>query len=185
MDTALKQHLSKKIEASLEHLKVGLSGVRTGRASLILFEALMVNYYGTLTPLKQVASLATPESRLVTISPWDISAIPEIEKAIMSGNLGLTPQNDGKIIRIPIPLLTEEKRKDLVKIVKKMGEECKVTIRNLRRELNDALKVLQKEGSLSEDEIHKSQDEAQKATDQSIIKVDETVHKKEVEILQV
>ncbi len=185
MDTELKKHLSEKIDASLEHLKVGLSGVRTGRASLILFEALMVNYYGTLTPLKQVASLATPESRTVTISPWDISAIAEIEKAIMSSNLGLTPQNDGKIIRIPIPLLTEEKRKDLVKVVKKMGEESKVTIRNLRRELNDSLKALQKEGSLSEDDNKRSQDEAQKATDQSMIKVDEIVHKKEVEILQV
>jgi ribosome recycling factor len=185
MDTELKKHLSEKIDASLEHLKVGLSGVRTGRASLILFEALMVNYYGTLTPLKQVASLATPESRMVTISPWDISAIPEIEKAILASKMGLTPQNDGKIIRIPIPLLTEDKRKDLVKVVKKMGEESKVTIRNLRREINDSLKALQKEGSLSEDENKKSQEEAQKATDQAIIKVDEIVHKKEEEILQV
>ena len=145
----------------------------------------MVNYYGTLTPLKQVASLATPESRMVTISPWDISAIPEIEKAILSSKMGLTPQNDGKIIRIPIPLLTEDKRKDLVKVVKKMGEESKVTIRNLRREINDSLKALQKEGSLSEDENKKSQDEAQKATDHAVIKVDEIVHKKEEEILQV
>ncbi|MBI3358582.1 MAG: ribosome recycling factor [Nitrospirae bacterium] len=185
MDTAIKKQMVEKINASLEHLKVGLSGVRTGRASLVLFESLMVNYYGTPTPLKQVASLATPESRLVTISPWDVSAIPEIEKAIMASKMGLTPQNDGKIVRIPIPLLTEDKRKDLVKVVKKMGEECKVTIRNLRRESNDSLKALQKEGSLSEDQVKKSQEEAQKTTDQAMIKVEETVRKKEEEILQV
>jgi len=185
MDVALKKQMIEKIDASLEYLKVGLSGVRTGRASLVLFEALMVNYYGTLTPLKQVASLATPESRLVTISPWDVSAIPEIEKAILASKMGLTPQNDGKIIRIPIPLLTEDKRKDLVKVVKKMGEECKVTIRGLRRELNDALKTLQKEGSLSEDANHKRQEEAQKTTDQTMLKVDEIIRKKEEEILQV
>ena len=185
MDTEIKKQMVERITASLEHLKVGLSGVRTGRASLILFESLMVNYYGALTPLKQVASLATPESRLVTISPWDVSQISEIEKAILSSNMGLTPQNDGKIVRVPIPLLTEDKRKDLVKIVKKMGEECKVTIRNLRRELNDSLKALQKEGSLSEDENRKSQEDAQKTTDQAMMKVDEIVRKKEEEILQV
>ncbi|MEK7285840.1 MAG: ribosome recycling factor [Nitrospirota bacterium] len=181
----LKKQMTEKVEASLIHLKTELSGVRTGRPSLVLFESLMVNYYGTMTPLKQVASLAIPESRSVTIQPWDISALHEIEKAIMSSNLGLTPQNDGKIIRVPIPLLTEEKRKDLVKVVKKIGEECKVTIRNTRREFNDALKPLQKDGSLSEDLVKKGQDEAQKIIDQAIVKVDEIVRKKEEEVLQV
>ncbi len=185
MDTELKKQAADKINPALDHLKLGLSGVRTGRASLVLFESLMVNCYGALTPLKQVASLATPESRLVTISPWDPSQIPEIEKAILASKMGLTPQNDGRMIRIPIPLLTEDKRKDLVKVVKKMGEECKVTIRNTRRELNDSLKSLQKEGALSEDEVKRSQEESQKLTDQTMIKVDEIVRKKEEEILQV
>jgi ribosome recycling factor len=184
MDT-LKKQMTEKVESSLTHLKTELSGVRTGRASLVLFESLMVSYYGTMTPLKQVALLAIPESRSVTIQPWDISQIHEIEKAILSSNLGLTPQNDGKIVRVPIPLLTQEKRKDLVKVVKKMGEECKVTIRNTRREFNDALKPLQKEGTLSEDLAKKGQEEAQKIIDQAMIKVDEIVRKKEEEILQV
>jgi ribosome recycling factor len=181
----LKKQMTEKVDAALTHLKTELSGVRTGRPSLVLFESLMVSYYGTLTPLKQIASLAIPESRSVTIQPWDISQLHEIEKAIMASHLGLTPQNDGKIIRVPIPLLTEEKRKDLVKVVKKMGEECKVTIRNTRREFNDALKPLQKDGSLSEDLVKKGQDEAQKIIDQAIVKVDEIVRKKEEEILQV
>lgn len=173
------------MNVSIDHLKVELSGVRTGRASLILFDNVMVNYYGTPTPLKQIATLSVPESRMITIQPWDVSQLGEIEKAILGSGLGLTPSNDGKIIRIGIPMLTEERRKDLVKLVKKMGEECKVAIRNLRRETNDELKSLQKEGTLSEDAARKSQDEVQKLTDQNITKVDEILRKKEAEILEV
>mgnify|MGYP001616574009 CR=1 FL=1 len=181
----LKKQMTEKIDAALSHLKTELSGVRTGRASLVLFESLMVSFYGTLNPLKQIASLAIPESRSVTIQPWDISQIHEIEKAILSSSMGLTPQNDGRVIRVPIPLLTEEKRKDLVKVVKKMGEECKVNIRNIRREMNDSLKALQKEGEASEDQVKKSQEESQKMTDSAMVKVDEVVRKKEQDILQV
>ena len=173
------------MDVSIEHLKGELSGIRTGRASLILFDSIQVNYYGTPTPLKQIATLSIPESRTVTIQPWDISQMQEIEKAILASGLGLTPSNDGKIIRIGIPPLTEERRKDLVKLVKRIGEDCKVAVRNIRRESNDELKSLQKDGNLSEDGLRKSQDEVQKITDQTIGKVDEILKKKEAEILEV
>jgi ribosome recycling factor len=185
MDSGVKHQLQEKIQAAIDHLKLDLAGIRTGRASLILFESISVDYYGTITPLKQLANLATPESRLVTIQPWDISQIGAIEKAIMTSNLGLTPTNDGKMIRLVIPLLTEEKRKELVKVVKKRGEDCRVTIRNVRRDVNDILKGLQKTAGLSEDLLRKSQEEAQKMTDQTIVVIDEIVKKKEEEVLQV
>lgn len=177
--------MMEKMDVSIEHLKGELSGIRTGRASLILFDSIQVNYYGTPTPLKQIATLSIPESRTVTIQPWDISQMQEIEKAILASGLGLTPSNDGKIIRIGIPPLTEERRKDLVKLVKRIGEDCKVAVRNIRRESNDELKSLQKDGNLSEDGLRKSQDEVQKITDQTIGKVDEILKKKEAEILEV
>jgi ribosome recycling factor len=180
-----KKRMMEKMDVSIEHLKGELSGIRTGRASLILFDSIQVNYYGTKTPLKQIATLSIPESRTVTIQPWDISQMQEIEKAILSSGLGLTPSNDGKIIRIGIPPLTEERRKDLVKLVKRIGEECKVAIRNLRRETNDELKALQKEGTLSEDGLRKSQDEVQKVTDQTIGRIEEILKKKEAEIMEV
>lgn len=180
-----KKRMMEKMDVSIEHLKGELSGIRTGRASLILFDSIQVNYYGTKTPLKQIATLSIPESRTVTIQPWDISQMQEIEKAILASGLGLTPSNDGKMIRIGIPPLTEERRKDLVKLVKRIGEECKVAIRNLRRETNDELKAQQKEGTLSEDALRKSQDEVQKLTDQTIGKVEEILKKKEAEILEV
>ncbi len=185
MDAGIKQKMEQRSHAVLEHLKTELAGVRTGRASLILFESLQVNSYGVVMPLKQLASLSTPESRMVVIQPWDTHLIPEIEKAILSSSLGLTPSNDGKIVRIIIPQLTEEKRKDLVKVIKKQGEEGKVSIRNIRREINDELKALQKSGDLSEDMIRKSQDEAQKITDQAISKIDHMVQEKEADILKV
>lgn len=181
----VKKRMLEKMEISIEHLKTELSGVRTGRASLALFDSIQVNYYGTPTPLKQIATLSIPESRTVLIQPWDVSAIPETEKAILASGLGLTPSNDGKLIRIGIPPLTEERRKELVKLVKKIGEECKIAIRNIRRDTNDELKSLQKEGTLSEDAARKNQDEVQKMTDQTIAKVDEILKKKETEILEV
>lgn len=180
-----KKRMVEKMDASLQHLKVELSGVRTGRASLVLFDSVQVNYYGTPTPLKQIATLSIPDSRTVLIQPWDTSQLPEIEKAILGSGLGLTPTNDGKVIRISIPPLTEERRRDLVKLVKKIGEESKVAIRNIRRDANDELKSLQKDGTLTEDALRKAQDEVQKMTDQTVTKVDEILKKKEAEILEV
>jgi len=185
MDTQIKNQLDEKIQIAIAHLKTDLASVRTGRASLGLFESILVDYYGTPTPLRQVANLATPEARLVTIQPWDVSQIGQIEKAIMASKLDMTPSNDGKIIRLMMPLLTEEKRKDLVKVVKKKGEDSKVAIRNIRRILNDEIKALQKNSGLSEDLARKNQDEVQKEIDRIIKDVDDLVRKKEEEILHV
>jgi len=180
-----KQAMMEKMDASVDHLRKDLGAIRTGRASLALFDGIMVDYYGTPTPIRQVATLSAPESRLIVIQPWDIKAIPEIEKAILASGIGLTPTNDGKLIRISVPQLTEERRKELVKVVKKLGEETKVAIRNIRREVNDELKEMQKSGKHSEDEHRKSQDEVQKLTDQQIQKAEEVVKKKEKEILEI
>lgn len=172
------------MEAAIGHLRKELANVRTGRASLALLDHIKVNYYGNPTPLKQVAALSVPESRMISIQPWESNIIPEIEKSILGSDLGLTPSNDGKLIRISIPPLTEERRKDLVKHCKKVGEETKVTIRNNRRDGNEELKLEQKKTSLSEDLLRKAQDEIQKLTDQYIKKVDEIVTHKESEILE-
>ncbi len=174
-----------KMDIALHHLKGELVTIRTGRASLALFDSIHVDYYGVTTPLKQMATLAVPESRLVTIQPWDMTQIPEIEKAILSSGMGLTPSNDGKVIRIEIPTLTEERRKELVKLVKKLCEECKVAVRNIRRDINDEVKDLQKKGTLSEDMARRNQEDTQKITDQTIAKVEEIFKKKEAEILEV
>jgi ribosome recycling factor len=159
-----------------------LKRIRTGRASLSLLDAIRVDYYGTVTPLDQMATLAVPESRLITIQPWDASVLKDIEKAILKSDLGLTPSNDGKIIRLAIPPLTEERRKELVKVVHKMCEEHKVAARNIRRDSNDLLKSLKKDGDISEDDAFKAQDETQKITDQFINKIDEVYKEKENEI---
>ncbi|MFQ5579329.1 MAG: ribosome recycling factor [Nitrospiria bacterium] len=185
MPDDLKEKMADKMGVSISHLIGELSGVRTGRASLGLFDSVKVNYYGTPTPLNQVASLSIPESRCVAVQPWDVSQLQEIEKAIMSSGLGLTPSNDGKVIRIPIPALTEDRRKELVKFVKRIGEDCKIAIRNVRRDTNDELKSQQKEGIITEDEERKNQEAVQKITDQSIAKVDDILRKKEIEILEV
>jgi len=170
---------------SIESLRREFGSIRTGRASLGIFEGITVDYYGTQSPLSQVATLNIPESRQVTIQPWEPKLIQEIERAILKSDLGLTPINDGKIIRINIPPLTEERRKDLVKVVRKKGEEAKVAIRNIRRDANDALKKMEKDGSVSEDELKKSLDEVQKMTDSYVKKVDETVEHKNQEIMEV
>lgn len=161
-----------------------LKRVRTGRASLSILDGIKVDYYGTLTPLKQMATLAVPESRLITIQPWDVSVIKDIEKAILKSDLGLTPANDGKLIRISIPALTEERRKELVKVVHKMAEDYKVSVRNARRDANELLKSLKKDGDISEDEAFKSQEEIQKITDDHIKRIDECCQEKEKEILE-
>jgi ribosome recycling factor len=165
-------------------LKSELQRIRTGRASLSILDSIKVDYYGTPTPLNQMATLAVPESRLITIQPWDVSAIKDIEKAILKSDLGLTPSNDGKILRISIPPLTEERRKELVKVIHKICEDHKVTARNIRRDSNDLLKSLKKDGDISEDEAFRSQDEIQKITDEHIKLIDECYSEKEKEILE-
>ena len=175
-----RQRMGKSIDA----LKGEFKKIRTGRASLALFEDIRVDYYGTPTPLKQMASLSIPESRLIVINPWDQSVIGEIEKEILKSELGLTPMNDGKVIRIPIPALTEERRKELVKVVRKIAEDHKISIRNIRRDANELLKGLKKDGDISEDDFFRAQDKVQKITDDYIQSVDETCQEKEKEILE-
>ncbi len=169
---------------AVQSLKKELDRVRTGRASLSLLDGIRVDYYGTLTPLDQMASLSVPESRLITIQPWDASVIKDIEKAILASSLGLTPSSDGKLIRIAIPPLTEERRKELVKVVHQMCEDHKVGIRNVRRDSNDMIKSLKKEGEISEDDAFKGQDQIQKITDEYIEKIDVIYKEKEKEILE-
>jgi len=174
-----------KMERSLAALRKDLSRIRTGRASLALLEGITVDYYGTPTPLNQVATLAVPESRLITIQPWDKAQLGLIEKSIQRSDLGLTPVNDGKIVRLAIPPLTAERRKDLVKQVKKIGEEAKVALRNVRREGNDALRDREKAKQISEDDWRRSQEQMQKLTDRYITQVDDILSAKEREILEV
>ena len=178
------QETRESMSKSIESLKRELKRVRTGRASLSILDGIRVDYYGTLTPLNQMATLAVPESRLITIQPWDVSVIQDVEKAILKSDLGLTPANDGKILRISIPPLTEERRKELVKMVHKMCEEHKVSVRNARRDSNELLKSLKKDGDISEDEAFKAQDEVQKITDEHIQLIDECYKEKEKEILE-
>ncbi len=180
-----KKKMRTQMDSAIDHLRRELATVRTGRASLTILDGIQVSYYGTMTPLKQVAALSVPESRLIIIQPWEPNLIPEIEKAISASNLGLTPGNDGKIIRMPIPPLTEERRKEIVKQVKKLGEDAKVGIRNLRRDTNDEIKKLGKESKISEDDQRKAQDEVQKVTDEYVAKIDEMIKKKEAEVLEV
>ncbi|MGD8971224.1 MAG: ribosome recycling factor [Desulfobacterales bacterium] len=178
------QETRENMGKSVDDLKREFKKVRTGRASLSILDGIRVNYYGTPTPLNQMATLAVPESRLITIQPWDVSGIKEIEKAILKSDLGLTPSSDGKIIRIAIPPLTEERRKELVRVINKMSEEHKVAVRNIRRDANDMLKDLKKEGDISEDEAFKAQDQVQKITDDNINLVDQITKEKEKEILE-
>jgi ribosome recycling factor len=169
---------------TISALRNELKRIRTGRASLALMDGIRVDYYGALTPLNQMASLSVPESRLITIQPWDVSVIKDIEKAILKSDLGLTPSSDGKLIRIAIPPLTEERRKELVKVVNKICEEHKVALRNIRRDSNDLLKGFKKDGDISEDDAFKAQDQVQKITDDHIKQVDDIYKDKEKEILE-
>ena len=169
---------------TIASLKTELKRVRTGRANLSLLDGIRVDYYGTPTPINQMASLSVPESRLITIQPWDASVIKEIEKALMKSDLGLTPSNDGKIIRIAIPPLTEERRKQLAKSVHKTCEDHKIAIRNIRRDANELLKSLKKDGEIAEDDAFKGQDQVQKITDEFISQIDDIYKDKEKEILE-
>ncbi|MCX8084307.1 MAG: ribosome recycling factor [Calditerrivibrio sp.] len=173
-----------KMEKTLEHYRAELKSVRTGRASVSLFDNVKVDYYGTPTPLSQVATL-NAEARMITIQPWEPNMIKNIEKAILSSNLGLTPSNDGRVIRVPIPPLTEERRKELVKLVKKLAEEAKVAIRNERRDAIEKLKKMEKDKQISEDDNKKGSDQIQKLTDDYIKKIDEVTEKKEREIMEI
>jgi len=179
------EDLNERMGKSIESLKREYSRLRTGRASVSLLDGIRVSYYDTPTPLNQMASLAVPEPRLILIQPWDKTAIGDIEKAILKSELGLTPMNDGKVIRIAIPPLTEERRKELVKVARKMAEDNKVAIRNIRRDANDMLKDLKTEKEITEDDLYRSQDEVQKITDDFISQVDELCTVKEKEILEI
>jgi len=174
-----------KMDKSIEALGKELGKLRTGRASISILDSVMVEAYGSKTPLNQVATLSAPEPRLITVQPWDMSQLGAVEKAITNSELGLNPSNDGKIIRIAIPPLNEERRKELVKVAKKNGEECKVSIRNARRDANEALKKLEKDKQLSEDECKGAQDKVQKETDAEIKRVDNILTRKEAEIMEV
>jgi ribosome recycling factor len=185
MEQELKRKTTERMAGAIEALKKEFASIRTGRASLALLDTIVVNYYDVSTPLQQLASLSIPESRLIAIQPWDPKIIPDIEKAIMKSDLGITPANDGRMIRIQIPPLTEERRKQLVKVVKKKAEDAKIAIRNIRRDTIDELKKLEKEKHLSEDDVKRSQDEIQKITDSYIAKVDEVLTHKEKEITEV
>jgi len=173
----------RKMDKVLEAMARDLSRVRTGRASVALLEGIKVECYGTTMPISQVASLAAPESRLLTVQPWDSTVLGDIEKAILKSDLGLNPVNDGKIIRLPIPALTTERRRDLVKMVKKMEEEAKVALRNVRREANEDLKAMKKEKLLAEDDAHRGTDEVQKITDEYTRKAEVQAADKEKEIM--
>ena len=184
MIDSLYNEARERMGDSVDALKNEFKRIRTGRASLALFEGIRVSYYGTPTPLNQIASLSIPESRLIVIQPWDQSVIGEIEKEILKSELGLTPMNDGKVIRVPIPPLTEERRRELVRVVRKIAEEHKVSIRNIRRDTNELLKGLKKDGEISEDDFYRGQDKVQKITDDYIRLVDQTCQEKEKEILE-
>ena len=183
LDKQIVGDAQKKMDATVADARHKLATVRTGRASLAIFDNLHVDYYGTPTPLNQVAKLSIPEPSLIVAQPFDPSALPAIEKAIQTSDLGLNPANDGKLIRIPIPPLTEERRKQLVKTVHKMAEEARVAVRNVRREANDRLKAMAKDKKVSEDDERRGHEQIQKTTDRHITRVDELLKKKEQEIL--
>jgi ribosome recycling factor len=175
----------KKMKHTLEQTRKELSTIRTGRASLAILDGILVDYYGTATPLNQVGTLSVPDPTLITIQPWDVSLVKEIEKAILQSELGLTPANDGKIVRLPIPPLTEERRKQLAKKVHHIGEEGKTILRQHRREANDHLKALMKDKKISEDDEKRALEQIQELTDKSVKQIDELVQHKEKEILSV
>lgn len=173
------------MDKAIKALKREMSKVRTGRASVSLLDDVKVDYYGTPTPLNQVATLSVPEPRLITIQPWEKQLIPEIEKAIFKADLGLTPSSDGQLVRLPIPALTEERRKEMGKLVRRMGEEAKVSIRNARRDANDTLKLLEKEKEITADDQKSGEKEVQKVTDDFVNTVDEVVKAKETELMEI
>lgn len=177
--------LNSSMEKSLQNLQVQLTKLRTGRASASILDGITIDYYGAPTPISQVGQISTPEARLLQVQPFDKTQIPAIEKAIMAANLGVTPSNDGNLIRIPFPALTEEKRKLIVRDVKKIGEDIKIILRNLRRDQNDKVKKSEKAKEITEDDVKKIQAEIQKITDGYVKKVDDIIALKEKEVMAV
>lgn len=173
------------MDKSIEALKKDFSKVRTGRASVSLLDDIQVDYYGTPTPLNQIGTLNVPEPRLITIQPWEKQLIPEIEKAILKSDLGLNPNSDGTLVRIAIPALTEERRKEMAKMVKRMGEEAKIAIRNARRDANEAIKKLEKDKEISEDDLKRGEKDVQELTDKYVKKTDDVVAVKEKELMEI
>lgn len=184
MPQSVKKSAEERMEKAIGALKKELSGLRAGRATPALLDRVQVEYYGSMTPVNQLANINTPDSRTLMIQPWDKSSLSAIEKAILKSELGLTPSNDGSMIRLSIPPLTEERRAELVKMTKKYGEEAKVAIRNIRRDANDDIKKLEK-SSISEDESRRFQDDIQKSTDKFIAEIDKVLAGKEKEIMEV
>ncbi|MCL4558079.1 MAG: ribosome recycling factor [Deltaproteobacteria bacterium] len=185
MNETILHTANEKMEKAILVFKGELSKLRTGRASVSILDIIKVDYYGTLTPLNQISSISAPDPRQIVIQPWDVKAIQAIEKAILSSELGLTPVNDGKVVRISVPALTEERRKELTRIVGKMSEEVKVSVRNIRRSSNDELKKIEKEKQISEDDSKTLQKKIQTLTDGHIKKIEELVQKKNKEIMEV
>ena len=183
-DDILKD-LHDRILKTLDQLRQDLTAVRTGRASLHLLDGVRVDYYGTATPLNQVATLSVPEARLIMVKPWEKNMIPVIEKAIRDANLGVNPMSDKDLVRVPIPALTEERRKDIVKQVRHKGEEHKIAIRNERRDAKELIEVSKKDGDISEDDAKKALDKMQKETDEGVKRIDEVVAAKEKEVMRV
>jgi ribosome recycling factor len=179
------QDCKQRMQKALDTLKKDFSRLRTGRASTSLVEDITVDYYNTPTPLNQLASISIPDSRTITIQPWDRNSFSDVEKAIMKSDLGLNPINDGKVIRISIPPLTEERRKDLVKVAKKNTEDAKIAIRNVRRDGNESLKKMKNDKEITEDDQHKGQDKIQELTDSFTAKADELLTEKEKEIMEI
>jgi ribosome recycling factor len=183
-DDVLKD-LKGRIERAVEDLRGHLAKIRTGRANLGMLDGIKIDYYGTPTPLAQCAALAVPEPRLITVKPWDKSIMKDVEKAIREANLGLNPMTDGELIRLPIPPLTEERRKDIAKQVKQKGEDHRVAVRNERRDANEKLKTLQKDKKITEDDQKRATEKVQKETDAGIARIDELIVKKEKEVMEV
>ncbi len=181
----IKKDVKHRMEAAVESVRGELARLRTGKATPAILDGIVVNYYGTNTPLRQAANVSAPEPRLLVIQPWDRSLLGEIEKAIQKSDLGFNPTNDGIVVRIPIPQLTEERRITLVKVAKKVAEEGRVAIRNVRRDGIERLKKLEKDSEISEDEMHRGQDALQTMTDDLIKKIDETLVLKEKDIMEV
>jgi len=180
---ALLKDLESRMSAAIDALGREFATVRTGRASAALLDALRVDYYGTPTPINQMASISTPDARTLVIQPWEASQLKAVEKAIIASDLGVTPMNDGKILRLTMPSPTEERRKQLAKTIHKMAEESRVAVRNVRREANDRLRAMAKDKKVSEDEERRGHDQIQKVTDKHVARIDELLKKKEQEIL--
>ncbi len=183
MDDFLKD-IESRMEKTVAHLKKEFSKLRTGRASVAILDSVRVEYYGQKVPLNHIATLSVPESRLIVVQPWDPKLIPEIEKAIKASDLGLNPVNDGKVIKIPIPPLSEERRKELVRVAGKMAENARIAVRNLRREANEHYKKLEKEKEISKDDLKMYLDKVQKLTDKYIERIDQLLEEKEKEIME-